>query len=114
MQPASPARLLRLHFSECNRYRGKPLHEAIVNKCIELGIAGATVFRGLEGFGETAEIHRSHLITHDQPIVVTIVDTAEKVGRLIPALEDMMDRGLIAASDVQWISIQKGPAPQNV
>jgi PII-like signaling protein len=114
MRLSSRARLLRLHFSEGDRYRGKPLYEAIVNKCMELKIAGATVFRGLEGFGETAEIHRSHLIGHDQPIVVTVVDTAEKLERLIPAVEEMMDKGLIAASDVECIRIQKSPAPPNV
>ena len=69
MQDYQPAKLLRLHFTERDRYRGKPLHQAIVEKCQELKIAGATVFRGVEGFGDTAEIHRSHLLTHDLPII---------------------------------------------
>src|SRR5437016_1081541 len=74
VQPSHPAKLLRLHFSEQDKYQGRPMHEAIVQKCRELSIAGATVFRGVEGFGESAEIHKRHLITHDQPIVVTIID----------------------------------------
>src|SRR5215831_9708717 len=82
MQPSRSAKLLRLHFSESDKYRGKPLYEAIVQKCRELSIAGATVFRGLEGYGESAEIHRHHLIGHDQPIVVTIVDSEENIRRL--------------------------------
>jgi len=108
MQDYRPAKLLRLHFTERDRYRGKPLYEAIVEKCQELKIAGATVFRGLEGFGDTAEIHRSHLLTHDLPIVIQIVDSAENIARLLPAVEEMMDKGLIALSDVQVLRIQKG------
>jgi hypothetical protein len=107
VEPARPAKLLRLHFSERDKYEGKPLYEAIVEKCRELTIAGATVFRGLEGYGESAEIHRSHLIGHDLPIAVTIVDSGENIQRLLPVLEEMMDRGLIAISDVEVRRIRK-------
>lgn len=107
MQQAYPARLLRIHISEADRFQGKSLHEAIVTKCRELKIAGATVFRGLEGYGESAEMHRSHLARHDQPIVISIVDSADNLGRLVPVLEEMMDTGLIAVSDVQIIRVQK-------
>lgn len=107
MPAPSPAKILRLHFSEHDRYQGKPLYEAIVDKCRELRIAGATVYRGLEGYGETSEIHRSHVLTHDLPIVVSIVDSAENVARLLPIVEEMMDKGLIAMSDVEMIRIQR-------
>lgn len=107
MRTVRKAKLLRLHFSEGDHYNGKPLYEAIVNRCKELGIAGATVFRGLEGYGETAEIHRHHLMRRDQPIVVTVVDTEENLARLIPEVEEMMDTGMIAASDVEYIRIEK-------
>ena len=102
-----PGKLLRVHFSEHDRYRGKPLYEAIVEKCRELKIAGATVFRGLEGYGESTEIHRSHLVSHDLPIVLNVVDSAENIARLLPAVEEMMDKGLIAISDVTVLRIQK-------
>jgi len=101
------AKLLRLHFCENDQYQGRPLYEAIVNRCKELKIAGATVFRGLEGFGTTAEIHRHHLGKKDQPIVVTIVDSEENLSRLIPELEAMMDTGVIVTSDVEYLRIQK-------
>ena len=107
-----PAKILRLHFTEEDRYKGKPLYEAIVQKCLELKIAGATVFRGLEGFGETAEIHRSHVLAHDLPIVIQIVDSVENIQRLLPVLEAMMDRGLIAMSDVRMRRIEKPQAAQ--
>jgi len=106
------AKLLRLHFGEADQYKGKPLYEAIVNRCKELKIAGATVFRGLEGYGETAEIHRHRLTRKDQPIVVTIVDTAENLDRLIPEVEEMMDTGMIATSDVDYMRVEKPAADQ--
>src|SRR6516164_9654363 len=99
MRAAQPAEILRILISEADRHQGKPLYEAIVAKCRELHIAGATVFRGLEGYGETAELHRSHLAKKDQPIVVTIVDTEENLNRLIPEVEAIMDTGMIATSD---------------
>ena len=109
MRPAKPAKLLRLHFSESDRYGDKPLYEAVVDRCKELGIAGATVFRGLEGFGETAELHRRHLLHHDQPIIVTVVDTPDNIARLIPQLESMLDTAVIAVSDVEAIRIEAPP-----
>ena len=109
MRTVKKAKLLRLHFGESDQYNGKPLYEAIVNRCKELKIAGATVFRGLEGYGETAEIHRHHLIRKDQPVVVTIVDTPENLGRLIPEVEEMMETGMIATSDVDYMRIEKPP-----
>jgi PII-like signaling protein len=110
MRTVKPAKLLRLHFGEGDLYNGRPLYEAIVQRCKELGIAGATVFRGFEGYGETAEIHRHHLMKKDQPVVVTIVDTEENLSRLIPEVEAMMDTGMIATSDVEYIRIEKPSA----
>ncbi len=106
-----PAKLLRIHCSEGDRCNGKPLHEAVIDKCRQMQIAGATVFRGLQGFGESAEIHRSHLLGHDQPIVITIVESAENVERLLPVIEEMMDTGMIAVSDVRALRIHKSGTP---
>ncbi len=114
MQNYQPAKLLRLHFTERDRHRGKPLYEAIVQKCRELEIAGATVFRGLKGYGDTAEIHRSHILAHDLPIVVQIVDSEENIQRLLPVVEEMMDRGLVAISGVKTVRIRKAEGARNV
>jgi PII-like signaling protein len=108
------AKLMRLHFSEHHRYKGKPLYEAIVEKCLEMKIAGATVLRGLEGYGEMAHIHRAHLLTHDLPIIVTIVDSAENIDRLAPVVEGMMETGMIAVSDVQIKRLQKSKSASTV
>jgi PII-like signaling protein len=107
VQQAQPAEILRIHILESDRYQGKPLYEAIVAKCREFKIAGATVFRGVEGFGETAEMHKAHLVHSDCPIVIAIVDTAENISRIVPVVEQMMDTGVIAKSAVQVIRLQK-------
>src|SRR5271168_5296374 len=107
MRPAQAARLLRIHISESDRLGGKHLYEAIVAKCRELKIAGASVFLGLEGYGETAEMHRAHLVRSDRPVLINIVDTAESIGRLVPVVEEMIDTGLIAASEVQMVRVEK-------
>jgi PII-like signaling protein len=103
-----PAKLLRLHFSEEDRYEGVPLYEALVKKCHALGIAGITVLRGMEGYGESAEIHRRRILAHDQPIIVTVVESAESLERLMPEIEKMVDTGMIAISDVEMIRIEGG------
>ena len=111
MRPSQNAELLRIHISESDRYQGKPLHEAIIAKCRELKIAGASVFAGLEGYGETAEIHRSHIVRSDRPIVIMIVDTPENIRRLVPVVESMLDTGLLAISEVQMTRVEKNTPP---
>jgi uncharacterized protein len=100
-------KLLRVHLSEHDRYDGKPLYEAIVEKCREMKIGGATVFHGLEGYGETAEIHRARLIGRDQPILITIVDSEQQLTQLIPVLGQMLDTGLMTMSSVEIIRVQR-------
>lgn len=98
------AKMLRIHFGEDDKWHGKPLYEAIVAKCRELDIAGATVFRGIEGYGASTLIHKKHLLrSSDRPIMVSVVDTEEKIRTLIPVLDEMVDEGLIAMSEVEVI-----------
>jgi uncharacterized protein len=104
---ARPAKLIRLHLCEADRWEGKPLYEAIIQRCRELQVAGVSVFRGLQGFGESAEIHRAHLLAHDQPVSVTIVESPENVEKLLPELEAMLDTGMISMSDVDVIRVRR-------
>jgi PII-like signaling protein len=99
------AKLLRIHFGEDDRYKGKPLYQAIVEKCRELGLAGATVYRGIEGYGASTLICKSRLLTFssDAPITVTVVDTEDAIRRLLPFLDQVVDEGLIVMSDVEVI-----------
>lgn len=113
MSQEQSARLLRIHISEGDRHQGKPLYEALVEKCRELKISGATVFRGLEGYGESAGLHTAHLMRHDQPIVIAIVDSAENVERLARAAEEMMGTGVMAISEVRARRVQKKALKQD-
>jgi len=104
MKLEGKAKMLRIHFGEDDRWQDKPLYEAIVIKCRELDIAGASVFRGIEGYGASTLIHKRHLLrSSDRPIMVSVIDTEEKIRSLIPALDEMVDEGLIAMSDVEVI-----------
>lgn len=106
------AQLLRIHLTEGQTFEGKPLQEAILAKCREQGIAGATVFRGLEGFGETAEVHRHRALNSDQPLVIVVVDEPARLARLIPEVEAIMHSGLIAISDVTARRVTRSKAPE--
>lgn len=105
MKLEGKAKLLRIHFGEHDQWGGKPLYRAIVEKCRELDLAGATVLRGIEGYGASTLIRRSHLLSFssDAPIMVSVVDSEEKIGRLLPFLDEMLRDGLIATSDVEVI-----------
>lgn len=98
------AKMLRIHFGEDDKWQNKPLYEAVVQKCRELDIAGATVFRGIEGYGASSLIHRPHFLrSSDLPIMVSVIDTEDKIKKLLPALDEMVDQGLIAMSEVEVI-----------
>jgi len=108
--------LLRIHFGESDQWEGKPLHEAIVAKCRELGMAGVTVFRGIEGYGTSTRIRHAGLwsFSRDAPILVTIVDTEEQIRKLTPHLDAMVQEGLVVLSPVEVIrySPSDNKAPQ--
>ena len=98
------AKMLRIHFGEDDKWHGKPLYEAIVAKCRELDIAGATVFRGIEGYGASTLIHKKHLLrSSDRPIMVSVIDSEQNIKKLLPVLDEMVDEGLIAMSEVEVI-----------
>jgi uncharacterized protein len=103
----NPGKLIRIFVNETDKYRGKPLYEAIAARCQELKLAGVTVFRGLEGFGETAELHHAGLFGGDCPIVITIVETEGKARLAVPELQSMMTGGIIAVTDVEVAVVSK-------
>jgi uncharacterized protein len=113
MKLEGKAKMLRIHFGEDDKWHGEPLYKAIVQKCRELDIAGATVYRGIEGYGASTMIRRSHLlsVSRDAPIMVSVVDSEEKIRQLIPVLDGMVGEGLIAMSNVEVIKyVHQEPA----
>lgn len=107
------AKMLRIHFGEDDQWQGRPLYEAIVERCRQLDIAGATVYRGIEGFGASTLIRRAHPFrsSKDCPIMITVIDTEEKIQRLLPVLDEMVSEGLIAMSDVEVIKYVAQQSP---
>jgi hypothetical protein len=97
--------MLRIHFGASDKWNGKPLYEAIVSKCQELGLAGATVYRGIEGYGASTRIHHaSHWkFSRDAPVMLSVIDTEEQIAKLIPYLDEMVQDGLVAMSRVEVI-----------
>jgi uncharacterized protein len=89
--------LMRIHIGERDKFHGKPLYEAIVHLLRERHFAGATVFRGIMGFGASAGIHTEKVLrlSLDLPLVVECVDTEEKIQAMLPELDLMIGGGLI-------------------
>jgi PII-like signaling protein len=103
MQPEQQATLLRVFVGERDRHGHHPLYEAIVTKAREHGLAGATVLRGLSGFGASSVLHTAKLVelSDDLPMVVEIVDTEEHIEQFLPVLDDMMSSGLVTLEKVR-------------
>ena len=113
MKEQFSGRMVRVHFGEDDRWQGKPLHEAILAGCKELGIAEAIVFRGIEGFGSGSRIRRSGhwTFSKDAPIQISIIDTDEQIARLLPLLDSMVGEGLVATSRVEAIRYRRASTP---
>jgi hypothetical protein len=95
--------LLRIYIGESDRHEGKPLYEWIVRRAREHGVAGATVLRGLEGFGANSRLHTHKILrlSTDLPIVVEIVDTIEKIEAFLPVIDSAIAEGLATIEKVQ-------------
>jgi hypothetical protein len=94
--------LLRIFIGESDRFEAMPLYEAIVQKVRELGLGGATVLRGTEGFGASSIVHKAALLelSADLPVVIEIVDSDQKINLLLPHLEAMVKEGMITMEHV--------------
>jgi hypothetical protein len=106
--------LLRVFIGESDRFGKLPLYEAIVQKVRELGLGGATVLRGSEGFGANSVVHKTSLLemSSDLPIVIEIVDKQDKIDLLLPHLETMVLEGMITMEYVKIMMYRHNPADQ--
>ena len=96
-------KLLRIFVGESDKHQGAPLYEWIVRKAREHGLAGATVLRGLEGFGAHSRLHTAKILrlSTDLPIVIEIVDTEEKIEAFLPDIDDAIGEGLATLEKVE-------------
>jgi uncharacterized protein len=102
--------LLRVFIGESDRWKGEPLYEAIILKAREMGLAGATMLRGLMGYGANSRIHTAKILRlpEDLPIVIEIVDSAEKIDALLPVIDEMVQEGLVTLEKVRVILYRHG------
>jgi PII-like signaling protein len=108
------AKLMRIYVGENDRWRDKPLHDALVEALRANDIAGVTVYRGICGYGANRRIHqdRALSLSHDRPIMLAVVDTEEKLRSFIPVLEQMVQQGLVVLSNVDVIKYASRGATQ--
>jgi len=101
----SKARMMRIYIGENDKWNGKPLYEAIVNGLRAHDIAGVTVYRGILGYGANRRIHKDAALSlsHDRPILMSVVDTEEKLKAFMPVLDQMVQQGLVVLSDAEVI-----------
>ena len=105
--------LLRVFVGETDTYKGKALYEAILLKAREMNLAGATVLRGMMGFGANSRIHSAKLLrlSEDLPMVIEIVDTEDNINKILPFLDETVKEGLITMEKVRVIKYR--PSPDN-
>ena len=103
MKIAENGQLIRIFIGESDKWQGKPLYEAIILRAREFGIAGATMLRGLMGYGAASRIHTAKILrlSEDLPIVVEIVDGEEKIAGFLPLVQEMVQDGLITLENVR-------------
>ena len=113
MDTPRDARLLRIFVGEDDEHEGRPLYEAIVLALREHGLAGATVLRGIMGFGASSVLHSSHVLrlSEDLPIVIECIDEVEKVDEVLEVLDGMVEEGLVTVERVD-VRIRRGRAPR--
>jgi hypothetical protein len=115
MRLPEEALLLRVFIGEDDEADDRPLYEAIVLAAREQGLAGATVLRGPMGFGRSSRLHTAKILrlSEDLPIVVEIVDAAERIEAFLPTLERLVGSGLVTLEKVRVLRYGDGPPPRS-
>ena len=106
MKLEGEGKLLRLFIGESDTWHGKPLYQAIVERVRKEGLAGATVIRGIEGFGADSRLHTARImrLSEDLPVLIEIVDSAEQIERILPVLDEMVGEGMVTLERVEVIA----------
>jgi uncharacterized protein len=114
MRLEGEGRLLRIFIGESDRWHGKPLYEEIVALARREGLGGATVLRGIEGFGAKSHLHTARILrlSEDLPVVIEMVDTAEHIDRVLPEIDAMIDEGMMTVERVQVIAYRRSDDAQ--
>jgi PII-like signaling protein len=107
------ARQLTVFLNSTDQWHGRPLYQAVVRRCQERGVAGATVSRCVEGYGAGGRLHTARLLelSEDLPVRIDIVDVPERVDPLLGDLEGMIGEGLVTVADVRVLRFLPDPKP---
>jgi PII-like signaling protein len=110
MRLHGPAKRLTVFVGESDRFHHKPLYAEIVRRAQEAGLAGASVLRGIEGFGSSQHVHTTRLLSlsEDLPIVIVMVDDAERIERFALTLDELITEGLVVIDDVEVVRYARG------
>src|SRR5258708_39403768 len=110
MKIAASGKLLRIYVAESDNWHGQALYNAIVERARKEGLAGATVTRGIEGFGANSRIHTTSILrlSEDLPVKIEIIDVAERIDRFLPLLDEMVTEGLITVQDCEIVKYVHG------
>ncbi len=105
------ALLVRIYLGESDRWQGRPLYQALVEHLRSRGIAGATVLRGIEGFGAKQHLHSTRILSlsEDLPVLVEAVDSEDKIRLVLPELDEMLGDGLMTLEKVEVIAYRARP-----
>ena len=105
MKIEGPGKQLRIFIGESDRWQHRSLAEAILEMLRAEGLAGATVLRGVAGFGAHSRIHTAHVLrlSEDLPIVIEVIDRPERIEAVLPKLDEMVQEGLVVVSDVDVV-----------
>jgi PII-like signaling protein len=116
MRLDGPALLARIYIGEADHLDGHPLYQAIVAFLRERGIAGATVFRGIEGYGANARLHTTRLLrlSEDLPILIEVVDDEARLRAVLPELDAMVGDGLVTLERVEVVAYRGRTREQDV
>ena len=114
MNLPSEAQLLRIFIGESDKYHGQPLYKVIVELAHERGLAGATVLHGIMGFGAHSRVHAAKILrlSEDLPVVVEIVDKPERIAKLLPLIDGMIEEGLVTMEKVRVITYRHKNSPE--
>ena len=108
---ASQAKRLRIYIGESDHWKRRSLYHAVVEKAKALDMAGASVFRGIVGYGANSRIHTAGIVdlSSDLPILVELIDSEEYIAKLLPFLDEMLEEGLVTIDDVEVIKYGHKP-----
>lgn len=114
IREASPAKLMRVFLGEADKWHNEPLYEAIVKKLRMMDVCGATVYRGILGYGAKGHTHKQSLLhmSRDLPVMISVIDAPEKIAEAAEAVENMLEDGLIVMSDVDMVRLVRRPATE--